>query len=215
MGTSDELTRRSCEALTRCYRSFPILYSNTSLHGSLHSLAPPPPPAVAFYFMKRNELITLYADPRNKIVTFMKASDFIGYDSAKKRRPSQHRDVLEEAARIEQGQGEDRSGGSQTFGGSNSQNYDSGRGSGRKGESQIFLRKPSNVKVRSSLTCLASCIAKHSITQSKPPSRSTDRRRQEIRLGNSLQRDQPKVPNRRRSVRGRLPRRMARHRNRR
>ncbi|GMH70241.1 hypothetical protein TL16_g05360 [Triparma laevis f. inornata] len=76
----------------------------------------------------------------------MKASDFIGYDSAKKRRPSQHRDVLEEAARIEQGQGEDRSGGSQTFGGSNSQNYDSGRGSGRKGESQIFLRKPSNVK---------------------------------------------------------------------
>ncbi|GMH96520.1 hypothetical protein TrST_g12605 [Triparma strigata] len=81
----------------------------------------------------------------------MKASDFIGYDSGKKRRPSQHRDVLEEAARIEQlglvqgtGGVDERSGGS--IGSNTSQVYDSGRGSERKGGSQIFLKNPNSDK---------------------------------------------------------------------
>ena len=60
------------------------------------------------YWLKRSELISLYADPRNRIVTFMKPSDFMSETSTSRRRKmSQHRDVLEEVS--EQGTTSERS----------------------------------------------------------------------------------------------------------
>jgi serine/threonine protein kinase len=69
------------------------------------------------YLKKRGELIALYADPRNKIVTFLRPEDFHSDASARadrkssrrnSRRPS-HRDVLAEAKRIEEGKGSEDS----------------------------------------------------------------------------------------------------------
>ena len=67
------------------------------------------------YLSKRNELIALYADPRNKIVTFLRPEDFHSgrhdekRETSSRRRKTSHRDVLAEAKRIEEGRGSEDS----------------------------------------------------------------------------------------------------------
>eukprot|EP00518_Triparma_eleuthera_P002332 CAMPEP_0182456162 /NCGR_PEP_ID=MMETSP1319-20130603/2079_1 /TAXON_ID=172717 /ORGANISM="Bolidomonas pacifica, Strain RCC208" /LENGTH=291 /DNA_ID=CAMNT_0024654343 /DNA_START=134 /DNA_END=1006 /DNA_ORIENTATION=- len=95
------------------------------------------------YWTKRSQLIALYADPRNRIVTFMKPSDFMGGEGTphgkSRRRTGQGRDVLEEAARIELGEeGKDT-------GSADSVRESGGRGSGTRGSSVIFVKDPTSI----------------------------------------------------------------------
>ena len=60
---------------------------------------------LAAYLYKKHQLIRLYADPRNKIVTFWNPEDFSKQETSSRRKRSGqvHRDILAEAKRIEEG----------------------------------------------------------------------------------------------------------------